>query len=424
MTMSLADEVRLMESAWFMSYPYDVFARLRAEAPLYFSERDGIWAVTTYDDVRYISRSPELFANGYHVFAPAARLPVDDRLHGGGPLPPRAEARRRSHLGAGGLDSIIFADGDRHAFLRRLASHAFTPKAVARLEQDVERLTAEMFERIEPEVELDFIDAVAAPVPVVMIARLLGVPDTDADNFRRWSDAFSELGDESLTGDGDGFEFRVEQTKEFNAYFTAELEARRTAPRDDLLTAMAPAEFDGRAMTIDEQLAMTTILLIAGNETTRGLLSGTAKLLSEHADQREVLVQRPELIPTAVEEFLRMVSPVTHMCRTALEDTEIGGTRITRGDYLCLLYPAANRDESIWDRADVLDVTRDPDPSHLAFGFAEHFCLGASLARREARIVITQLLGRFSSWDITGEITRAQNHMTPGITRMPVVFHR
>jgi len=155
---------------------------------------------------------------------------------------------------------------------------------------------------------------------------------------------------------------------------------------------MAHAEFDGRAMTLDEQLAMTTILLIAGNETTRGLLSGTAKLLSEHPDQRDVLVQRPELIPTAVEEFL--------------------------------LYPAANRDERIWDRADMLDVTRDPDPSHLAFGFAEHFCLGASLARREARIVITQLLSHFSSWDITGDITRAQNHMTPGITRMPVVFHR
>ena len=187
---------------------------------------------------------------------------------------------------------------------------------------------------------------------------------------------------------------------------------------------MVEAEWEGRRLTMSELLMMTTTLLIAGNETTRGLLSGAGQLLAAHPDQRALLHDDPALIAPAVEEFLRMVSPVTHMCRTAMEDTEVHGTPIPKGSFLCLLYPAANRDEEIWDRSGELDVTRTPDPSHLAFGFAEHFCLGASLARREARIVLTHLLARFREWEIVGDVSRAQNHMTPGITRMPVVFQR
>jgi cytochrome P450 len=395
---------------------------------VFHSERDGIWAISKYEDVRHISRTPEVFANGYHVYSAAASIHGDPAgAADDGGMPPDAAARRRSILDPDGNDSLVFADGSRHAFLRKIASYAFTPRAVARLEDEVERLTAKSFDEIEPEVEVDFIDTVAAPVPIIMIARLLGVPDEHVGDFRRWSDAFSELGDEALTTDGDGDELfaqRVAATGEFNEFFTAQLEERRRHPREDLLTAMVQATWEDRQMTMAEMLMMTTILLIAGNETTRGLLSGAGRLLAEHPDQREILRRQPELVASAVEEFLRMVSPVTHMCRTALEDTEVRDTPIRKGSYLCLLYPAANRDEDIWERSEELDVTRTPDATHVAFGFAEHFCLGASLARREARIVISHLLERFGSWDIVGEITRARNHMTPGITRMPVVFHR
>ena len=423
MTSTLDEQVRLMESQWFMSYPYEVFSRLRNEAPLYYSERDGIWAVTKYEDIRHISRTPALFANGYHVFAPAARIVADELIDDHGPLPPRAEARRRNQLGPEGRDSLIFADGRWHVFLRRLAGYAFTPRAVARLEAEVERLAKGMFDQLEPGVEVDFIDAVAAPVPVIMIARLLGVPDSDVERFRRWSDALTEIGDESLTADS-GFKDRLRQVEDFNSYFTDQLNDRRKNPRDDLLTALVTAEVDGEPLSMDELLRMTVILLIAGNETTRGLLAGTALLLSEHPDQADILRSDSSLVAPAVEEFLRMVSPVTHMCRTALEETEIRGQKIAKGDYLCLLYPAANRDEEVWERSEELDVTRAPDPAHLAFGFSEHFCLGASLARREARIVISGLLENFSCWTISGDITRAANHMTPSITTMPVVFRR
>jgi cytochrome P450 len=125
-----------------------------------------------------------------------------------------------------------------------------------------------------------------------------------------------------------------------------------------------------------------------------------------------------------VEELLRYLTPVTHMCRTALDDTEIRGQHIAKGDFLCLLYPAANRDEDVWERADDFDVTRAPDPAHVAFGFAEHFCLGASLARREAKIVLAELVSRFPNYEIVGPTTRTRQHMTPGIKTMPVVFHR
>jgi len=144
--------------------------------------------------------------------------------------------------------------------------------------------------------------------------------------------------------------------------------------------------------------------------------------LYRHPEQRQILIEQPELLATAVEELLRYVTPVTHMCRTAMRDTEIRGAQIRAGDYLCLLYPSGNRDEEIWDRADELDVTRAPDPAHVAFGFAEHFCLGAQLARREARIVIGELLRRFPNYEIVGDTTRVRQHMTPGIKTMPAVF--
>ena len=175
---------------------------------------------------------------------------------------------------------------------------------------------------------------------------------------------------------------------------------------------------------MEDQLSMATVLLIAGNETTRGLISGAGKLMARATRPAADPRRQPELIAPAVEEFLRYVSPVTHMCRTALDDVEIRGQQIEKGDYLCLLYPAANRDEDVWERADELDVTRKPDPAHLAFGFAEHFCLGANLARREARIVITELLARFPNFEIVGDVERDRQHMVPGIKKMSVVFHR
>jgi cytochrome P450 len=420
----LDDQVRLMESSWFMEYPYDVYARLRREAPVYWSERDGLWAISKYEDVRMISKTPDLFANGYHVYVTAARVQDDEqRNDDGSTMPRRAELRRIDALGPLQTDNLVMADGDRHRFLRKIASYAFTPKAIGQLEEQVQQIAVELFDQIPDEVEVDFIDTVAAPLPMIMIALMLGVPLDHLDKFREWSDAFIEFADESTHGEP-GFEDRVNEIIEFRDYFTAELQDRVANPRDDLLTNLVQAEFHGEPMSIEDQLSMAQVLLIAGNETTRGLIAGAGVAMARQPEQRQILVDQPELIAPAVEEFLRYVTPVTHMCRTALADTEIRGQQIRRGDFLCLLYPAANRDEEVWERAEELDVTRTPDPAHLAFGFAEHFCLGASLARREARIVLSELLRRFPNYELVGETTRIRQHMTPGIKTMPVIFHR
>ncbi len=424
MATALDDQVRLMESSWFMSYPHDIYARLRREAPVYWSERDGLWAISKYDDVRAISKAPELFASGYHVYVTAAGVQDDGRPNdNGSDMPRRAELRRIDAMGPLNTDNLVMADGARHRFLRKIASYAFTPKAINQLEEQVQQIASDLFDRIPEGEELDFVDTVAAPLPMIMIALMLGVPLERLDDFRKWSDAFIEFADETTHGEP-GFDERVNEILEFRNYFAEQLQDRIANPRDDLLTNLVEAEWEGQPLGLEDQLSMAQVLLIAGNETTRGLIAGAGQAMAEQPDQRRILVEEPERIAPAVEEFLRYVTPVTHMCRTALADAEIRGQQIRRGDFLCLLYPAANRDEAVWERADELDVTRDPDPAHLAFGFAEHFCLGASLARREARIVLTELLARFPNYEVVGDITRTRQHMTPGIKTMPVVFRR
>ena len=422
----LGDLVRLADPEFFMRYPFDVYARMRAEAPVYWSEHDHAWALTKYEDIRFVSKSPHLFSSRFgqtasHCAIPDDGQPVTDDPVDGCPMPRRAVARA-SVLG-GREDILTAVDPPRHGFLRKLASSAFTPKAIALLEQHVAELAVAQIDRIEPGVEVDFVDTVAAPVPMRVIAEMLGVSTELLDDFRRWSDAFIELNDANDTRDEAEINEYFASIIEFNDYFTKELQDRVDHPRDDLLTALAHADDDGKPLSLDSQLSMTFVLLVAGNETTRGLLSNAAKLLFEHPDQRQLLVDDPSLLPNAVEEFLRFQSPVTHMCRTALVDTVIRGQTIARGDYVIMLYPAANHDEEIWERAEELDVTRTPDPGHLAFGFAEHFCLGAALARREIRLVLGELLKRYPNYELVGGAPRVRADMTPGIKSMPVVFH-
>jgi cytochrome P450 len=428
MTEPLEDLVRLTEPEFFMAYPYDVYARLRAEAPVYWSERDGMWALSRYDDVRFVSKTPDLFANRFGLAASQARTgddgkpPVADPVDGL-PMPRAAALRYESSMMMGG-EQLVGSDPPRHAFLRKIASHAFTPRAVAALEEEVARMAVELIDQIEPGVELDFVDAVASPVPMMVIARMLGVSTADLDDFRRWSDSFIELNDEHVDRtEAEVLEY-IASVMEFRDYFAAELEKRQRNPRDDLLTALTQAvDENGDRLDPQSQLAMAQIFLIAGNETTRGLLANAGKLLFDHPDQRQLLADEPERIPNAVEELLRYQPPVTHMCRTALADVELRGEQLRRGDYMILLYPAANRDEGVWTEPDRLDVTRVPDPSHLAFGFAEHFCLGAALARREARLVLGELLRRYPNYEILDDDpVRVRAHMTPGIKRMPTIF--
>jgi cytochrome P450 len=337
-------------------------------------------------------------------------------------MPRRAELRRQrdiSRLWGGEL--IVVTDPPRHSQLRKLITSAFTPRMVASLEKEIHDLTIQILDKIEQGTVGDLVELVAQPIPMYVIAKLLGVPAKDFAAFGRWTDAAIAATDALEDRNSDQLAYFSQQLMELFTYFSQALDDRRANPRDDLLSALAHAEVDGEQLSEVNQVVMTFALLIGGNETTRGLISGAAKLLAEHPDQRAKVLEQPELIPTAIDECLRYLTPAVTMARTAMSDTEIRGQPIKRGDYIVMLWAAGNRDEDIWQQPEVFDVTRKPNP-HLAFGFGQHACVGAALTRLETSIVLREFLARFPDYEIAGEVDRTLTNMTPGICAMPVLF--
>ncbi len=376
----------------------DVLARLRAEAPV-FAYTPGSWTVARYDDVRAVSRDPETFCSGQGVL-------MLDPVRDGATLP----------------GSILHMDPPVHAEWRKVASRWFTPRAVAQLAERVHARTVEVLDRVEPGSEVDFVDAVAAPIPVLVIAELLGVGDADEQDFRRWSDACIEGAEDDTDHEAEGLE-KMAAVGELLAFLGEHVAARRAAPGDDLLSLLVTAEVEGRSLTDDEVVMYCLSILVAGNETTRHLLSGAAAALFEHPDQRALLRRDADVLDGAVEECLRWVTPIQLFCRTATTDARIGDVVIPAGDRVVLLYASANRDEAAFgDDADRFDVTRPPNPAHLAFGFGEHLCLGASLARLEGRIVLRELLDRFGAYEVTGAPTWGRSTLVRGMTTLPVLL--
>jgi cytochrome P450 len=413
---SIGYELPITDYDFWAHYPAETFRWLRAESPVHYCEPEQVWLITKYDDVKSISRDPGRFASRFG-FDMGTSFEIHPTMERG---MERAQARGACERArTGGRDNVIGSDAARHRLLRKMFNVAFTPRAVALLEEKISVLTQEMIGRIEPGVELDFVEAVAAEVPCRVIAAMLGVPDSDIASFRTWSDLLIEARDVSLSG-SDVVTRAKQAYAEFNEYFAEKLAECRRNPQDDLLTALAaPGE---EAFSEQHQLTAARLLLLAGNETTRSLIANAGELMCQHPDQRRLLAENPGLMEGAVEEFLRFSSPVKQMARTAVEDVVIRGQEIATGDTVVLVYPAANRDEDCWPDSDRLDVTRVQDPSHIAFGFAEHFCLGASLARREARVVLNALLSSFPTFELTGEATRMRSYMVPNITKMPVRF--
>jgi cytochrome P450 len=253
-------------------------------------------------------------------------------------------------------------------------------------------------------------------LPTLLIAELLGAPPDDWERFRQWSDAAVGGNDPEHAGEA------PEALLALYEYFTKLIEARRAEPREDVISILAAAEVDGHGLSDEDLLNFCFLLLVAGNETTRNLIALGTLALIEYPDQLERLLDDPSLIPSAVEEMLRYTSPVTHMLRTATQDVEIRGVEIEAGQRVVMLYGSANRDEDVFgDDAEEFRVDRHPNP-HLAFGFGEHLCLGAALARLEARVMFEELLRRYPSIELVGEVARMRATMVPGVKRMPVVL--
>lgn len=422
---SLADIAKLTDPWFFGSEPWHVFNRLQAESPVYWCEAGEFWALSKYDDVKFVSRSPDLFSSQYGMVV-SASLPADDgsEVPATG-MPRRAELRKRissALLSATGAESLIMSDPPRHSILRRLVASAFLPRIINDLERAIQELTTQVLDKIEPGTVINVVEDVAVPISQNVIATALGIPLEDIDRFRRWSDAVSEASSVLSDEDSEELRRRNEQLIEMAMYFAAIFADRRANPRNDLVSTLASAEVDGERLSEPTQLAMAVLLLAAGNETTRTLIAGSLRLLAENPDQTALLRDDRTLVPNAVEEFLRLTSPIAAFARTAIEPVKVRGQAIEKGDYVVMLYAAANRDEEVWKSPHRCDVTREFDATHVAFGFGEHFCLGAHLARREARLVLDQLLARYSHFELAGPVVRKPSTADVGFESVPIAF--
>jgi len=386
-------------------YPHAAWRRLRQESPIHwFDLPDGVgfWAVTKRADVVWISKQPERFRNG-------PRLAI---FEGGAPV--EGERTLARHL--------LNMDPPEHAGFRKAASHWFTPRAIERRREEVERITREALDAMAgggEERTGDFVNDLAAPVTLSVLADMLGVPREDWQLLFRWTNQIAGASDPEYGGEG------VDSVEDARSglfeYFLKLAEERRQAPRDDMVSVLATAEVDGKPIPPFELLSYFLLLVVAGNETTRNAASGGLLALIRHPDEMQKLRSRPELLDTAVEEIVRWTAPVIQFCRTPVEDVEIRGRRIRAGESLCLFYPSANRDEEVFSDPDVFRVDRRPNP-HLGFGIGEHFCLGANLARLELGVIFRALAERLEAVELAGRVERMRSSFLGGVKRMPLRY--
>ena len=334
----------------------------------------------------------------------------DGRFGRGEDAPDESPPRQRSFLGMNPPD---------HTRLRRLVSHAFTPRSISELEPRIEKLAGDLVDAALAAGDVDLIAAIAAPLPVVVICELLGVPVEDRERFTAWSHAVARGLDpeDSLSA-----EDRARLTRarlELRDYFAGLVAAKRQTPDDDLISRLIAARDDGDRLTESEMISTLVLLLIAGHETTVNLIGNGTLALLRNRDQLALLRERPELLTDAVEELLRYDPPVSYVPRVALEDAEVGGEPVRRGDLVVVHLNGANHDASASTDPDRLDVTRSP-AKHLSFGAGIHFCLGAPLARLEARVAFDALLSRTASIELAGEPVWRQNKLLHGLERLPV----
>jgi pimeloyl-[acyl-carrier protein] synthase len=311
--------------------------------------------------------------------------------------------------------------------LRGLVARAFTPKRVADLRPTAEAITAGLLDDIRVAVAsgevVDVIRALAYPLPVRVICALLGVPESDAASFTRWSRALVRSLDPSVLRSAEVDAAIADAEGDLAGYLEDLLSFRRTRPGEDLLSALATVEADGDRILPKEVVDLALLLLVAGHETTVNLIGNGVLALLRAPDQLELLRRRPELVAGAVDELLRFDSPVQMTQRVAIEDVEVGGDRVRAGDEIALVLGAANRDPSVFPEPNVLDVTRDAR-RHVAFGGGIHHCLGAALARQQGHVALSALLTRFSRLELAGSPVRRPTFTLRGLESLPVVFER
>ncbi|MBW1882574.1 MAG: cytochrome P450 [Deltaproteobacteria bacterium] len=383
---------------------------LRENDPIFWSEETGLWIITQYAHGEFVSKHQEIFTSEFGI------RPGSDTMAG-----------------------LIDEAEPRHGVLRNMINRGFSPRMVKKLEVTFRQITAEAIDKVADKGECDFVESISVPLPILLIAEMIGIPRQDHEQFHQWSD-------DLIASDGNHDKPEImaragQAFLEYGQYVTELIEEKRRNPQDDLMSILTGAKDDGlltrqfdnealveaqsansTQLANDELIMLLVVLMVAGNETTRNGISGGMQLLIENPDQRQKLIDDPSLLPSAVEEMVRVATPVRTMGRTLTRDYELGGKQMKKGQEVCLAYPSMNRDAEIYEDPEAFRVERNPQ--HLGFGIGSHFCLGANLARMEMRVAFEQALQRMPDMAYTrggpefrpSSLVRSCTHMWVGYT--------
>jgi cholest-4-en-3-one 26-monooxygenase len=401
---TLADlaPVDLSDSRSYVSgVPHAWLAHLRRHDPVHWQEEaggPGFWAVTRYEDCVTVNRD-------YERFSSAARGTMPFEM-------PEADIEQQGLM-------MLNMDPPLHTRYRRLVNKGFTPRMVRDLEESIHRSTDAIIDQVIEEGRADFVTDLSAELPLQVIAELLGVPQDDRHRMFEWSN--NMVGNEDPEYQGQA-EAALTAAMELYAYAAALYGQKRLDPHADLMSVLTTVEVDGEQLSDLELELFFLLLTVAGNETTRNLMSGAMHAFFQHPDQWQRLLDDRSLLPTAADEMLRFVTPVMNFRRTAMTDLTLSDTKIAEGDKVVFFHASANRDESVFDDPDTFDVGREPNP-HIAFGGGgPHFCLGANLARMEIRVMFEHLLDRLPDIRQDGDEQHLQSQFINGVKHLPVAF--
>ncbi len=383
-------------------YPHAVWTQLRNETPVAYltpPEYEPFWAITKHADIVEVAMQPERFSNAGGL--------VLGRV--GAPIQPS--------------DMVVTLDPPRHGPLRRAAMPRFTPRAIRSRYEEIDRIAIDLLDELTSSgdaTEFDFVERVAAPLPIGVISWILGVPRADWQLLFRWTNEIIGKDDPEFRRPGESPGQTIRRARgELHSYLNDLIDQRRRDPGDDLVSQLIGSEVDGRPISEEELLNYCELIVEAGNETTRNAISGGLLAFSEHRNEWERLCQQPDLLPTAIEEILRWVSPIIHFTRTATEETYVRGERIRAGDKVALFYASANRDDEVFTDPFVFRVDREPN-HHLAFGSGPHFCMGAHLARVELQVLFRHLLVRLKRFEVAAPPERLNSAVNGGIKHLPL----
>lgn len=390
--------------------PHPLWRQLRGEDPVHWTQgllSAGFWSVTRYEDILTVFSDPSLFTSTRTLILPSS---------------PEMEAITPEMMGAGQM--MIMTDPPLHGAMRRAFNRLFLPRAVGQFEGPGPALVKEILDEALARGECDFVVDVAARLPMAFICEIMGIPRRDWADMFKWGNMSLGYEDaEYQVESASPLETRQQGVMNIGMYCARVAQQRRGGDGEDLLSVLGNAKVNGRDLTEGELIHNGFLYVAGGLETTRNAISGGLLSLIRHPEERQRLVNDPSLLPTAIEEILRWTSPITHIVRVALRDTEVGGTKIREGDRLALWLPSGNRDESIFEDPYRFDLRRTPN-EHIAFGKGEHFCAGAHLARLELRVMLLALLPRLDQIELSGPVERLRSNLVAGIKHMPVRFKR